>query len=77
MHITHPRRGDLVIDLVAPNGVVKRLKTSNRNDRAADVNATYTVTMNVKHRTGTWKLRVRDTTKGATGHIDSWTVTVA
>lgn len=48
-----------------------------RRDRAADVTATYTVTMDVRHRTGTWKLRVRDTARGATGHIDSWTLTVA
>jgi subtilisin-like proprotein convertase family protein len=33
--------------------------------------------MNGKHRTGTWTLRVRDTTRGAVGWIDSWTVTVA
>jgi subtilisin-like proprotein convertase family protein len=56
---------------------VKRLKSSNRRDRAADVTATYPVTLSVKHRTGTWKLRVRDTTRTATGHIDSWTLTVA
>jgi subtilisin family serine protease len=77
VHIDHPRRGDLVIDLVAPNGSVKRLKPSNRHDRAAGVDATYAVKLTVKDRAGTWKLRVRDTTKGATGHVDSWTLTVA
>lgn len=77
VHIAHPRRGDLVIDLITANGSVRRLKTSNRHDRAADVNATYTLTMYARHRTGTWKLRVRDTAKGATGHIESWTITVA
>ncbi|WP_308440424.1 S8 family serine peptidase [Virgisporangium aurantiacum] len=77
VHIAHPRRGDLVVELIAPNGVVKRLKSSNRHDRAADVSATYPVTLSVKDRTGTWKLRVRDTTRAATGHIDSWTLTVA
>jgi hypothetical protein len=77
VHIEHPRRGDLVIDLVAPNGSVKRLKPSNRNDRAPGVDATYAVKLSVKDRAGTWKLRVRDTTRGATGHVDSWTLTVA
>jgi subtilisin family serine protease len=75
VRIAHPRRGDLVVELIAPNGAVKRLKTSDRRDRAADVNATYTVTMTAKHRTGTWKLRVRDTARGAAGHLDSWTIT--
>lgn len=77
VHISHPRRGDLVIDLVAPNGRVKRLKTSDRRDKGADVNAVYSVALNVKHRAGTWKLRVRDTTRGATGQVDSWTLTLA
>lgn len=77
VHIVHPRRGDLVVELIAPNGSVKRLKSSNRKDKAADVTATYPVKLSAKERAGAWKLRVRDTTRGATGYIDTWTLTVA
>ena len=35
VHVVHPHRGDLVIELVAPNGSAKRLKAASRRDGAA------------------------------------------
>jgi serine protease len=73
--IRHPRRGDLVIELVAPNGSVKRLKAANARDRGVDVIAAYSTSVTVKARNGVWKLRVRDTKRGYAGYIDWWRLT--
>ncbi|WP_432830474.1 S8 family peptidase [Dactylosporangium sp. CA-092794] len=76
VHVAHQKRGDLVVELIAPNGSVKRLKRANRRDGAANLNAVYTVNLANRQRNGTWKLRVRDSYKGGTGYLDSWTITL-
>jgi len=76
VHILHPKRGDLAIELVAPNGSVKRLKSANKRDNGANVHAVYTANLSARNRNGVWKLRVRDTYKGNVGYLDSWTLTV-
>jgi subtilisin-like proprotein convertase family protein len=73
--IVHTWRGDLVIDLVAPDGTAYRLKNSSSNDSADNVNATYTVNLSSEARNGTWKLRVQDVETNDTGYIDNWTLT--
>jgi subtilisin family serine protease len=75
VHIVHTFRGDLTIDLVAPDGTTYRLKDADNSDGAADVNTTYTVNASSEARNGTWKLRVNDGFAQDTGHIDSWTLT--
>ncbi|WP_238010321.1 S8 family serine peptidase [Dactylosporangium sp. AC04546] len=76
VHVVTAKRGDLVVELIAPGGSVKRLKAANKRDKAANLNAVYTVNMSSKNKNGTWKLRVRDTVKGGAGYLDSWTLTV-
>lgn len=76
VHIRHTWRGDLVIDLVAPDGTAYRLKNSTIFDSGEDVNVTYTVNVSSETANGTWQLRVRDAFGGDTGFIDSWTLTV-
>jgi secreted trypsin-like serine protease len=76
VHIEHRYRGDLVIDLLAPDGTAYRLKNSSSSDSADDVNATYTVNASGEARNGTWKLRVRDVYAQDTGYINSWKLTV-
>jgi subtilisin family serine protease len=76
VHIKHPYRGDIVIDLVAPDGVVFHLKTANNRDNVADINATYTVNASARARKGTWTLRVSDVYRGYTGSLTSWTLTL-
>ncbi|MEU1281552.1 S8 family serine peptidase [Streptomyces sp. NPDC005805] len=73
--IKHTWRGDLVIDLVAPDGSVRNLKTSSGSDSADDVLATYTVNASTVAANGTWQLRVRDVASGDTGWINSWSLT--
>ncbi|WP_436493577.1 trypsin-like serine protease [Actinokineospora sp. HUAS TT18] len=73
--IKHTWRGDLVIDLVAPDGTAYRLKNSSSNDSADNVIATYTVNASTEVANGTWKLKVQDVARYDTGYIDSWKLT--
>ncbi|HLL34048.1 MAG TPA: S8 family serine peptidase [Streptomyces sp.] len=73
--ITHTYRGDLVIDLVAPDGSTYRLKSSNSSDSADNVLTTYTVNASSEVANGTWKLRVRDVAAQDTGRLNSWKLT--
>lgn len=70
--IYHTYRGDLQIDLIAPNGTAFRLKNSSSSDSADNVIATYTVNASAVVANGTWKLRVRDVASGDVGRIDKW-----
>lgn len=76
VHVVHAKKGDLSVELIAPNGSVKRLKAANSKDRARNLNAVYTANLSGRQKNGTWKLRVRDSYKGNTGYLDSWTLTV-
>ncbi|MER6997946.1 S8 family serine peptidase [Streptomyces sp. NPDC000410] len=73
--IKHTWRGDLVIDLIAPDGTVRNLKASSGSDSADNVLATYTVDASSEVANGTWKLQVRDVASGDTGYINSWSLT--
>ncbi|MYS07042.1 S8 family serine peptidase, partial [Streptomyces sp. SID6041] len=73
--IRHTWRGDLVIDLVAPDGTVRNLKASSSSDSADNVLTTYTVDASSEVANGTWKLQVRDVATGDTGYINSWSLT--
>ncbi|HEY0448512.1 S8 family peptidase [Actinophytocola sp.] len=73
VHIVHTYIGDLVVDVVAPDGSVYNLH--NRAGGSADnINQTYTVNLSSEAANGTWNLRVRDAASLDTGYIDSWTL---
>jgi choice-of-anchor B domain-containing protein len=72
--IKHTWRGDLVIDLVAPDGTAYRLKNSSGNDSADNVITTYTVNASTEVANGTWKLKVQDVARYDTGYIDAWSL---
>ncbi|GAA4545360.1 S8 family serine peptidase [Streptomyces collinus] len=72
--ITHTYRGDLVIDLIAPDGSAYRLKAA-ASDSADNVNTTYTVNASSEVANGTWKLRVQDTAAQDTGTLNGWKLT--
>jgi len=73
VQIVHTWIGDLVVDLVAPDGSVYNLH--NRSGGSADnINQTYTVNLSSETANGTWNLRVRDAATFDTGRIDSWTL---
>jgi subtilisin family serine protease len=76
VHVVHTWRGDIVLDLIAPDGTAYRLKNNSSGDSADNINATYTVNASSEAANGTWRLRARDVYRLDTGYIDSWTLTV-
>ncbi|MGS2614076.1 S8 family peptidase [Micromonospora sp. LZ34] len=76
VNIVHTYRGDLVVDLVAPDGSAYRLKNSSFWDGADNINTTYTVNLSSEAANGTWRLQVRDVYSGDTGYINTWTLTL-
>jgi len=75
VHVKHTYRGDLVVDLLAPDGSSYRLKASN-SDSGDNLDTTFTVNLSGEARNGAWKLRVQDVYSADTGHIDSWSLTL-
>ena len=74
VNIVHTYKGDLKVDLVAPDGSVYVLH--NRSGGSTDnINSTYTVNLSSEVLNGTWNLRVNDNAGGDTGYINSWSVT--
>ncbi|WP_434594865.1 M28 family peptidase [Streptomyces sp. A5-4] len=73
--VKHTWRGDVVLDLVAPDGTAYRLKNSSSNDSADNVITSYTVNASSETANGIWKLRAQDVAAQDTGYIDSWKLT--
>jgi hypothetical protein len=73
--IKHPYRGDLVIDLLAPDGTAYRLKSAS-SDSGDNVITTYSVNASSEVRNGAWRLQVRDTAAQDVGYIDTWSITL-
>ncbi|MGV9239289.1 M4 family metallopeptidase [Streptomyces nigra] len=74
VNIVHTYRGDLIVDLVGPNGTVYPLL--NRSGGSADnVDQTFTVDASAQQLNGTWALRVQDRANIDVGHIARWTLT--
>ncbi|MFD4482689.1 S8 family peptidase [Streptomyces sp. NPDC058471] len=72
--IRHSYRGDLRVDLIAPDGSAYRIKNYNSNDSGQNVQGTFTVNASSEAADGTWKLRVSDNASEDTGYIDSWSL---
>jgi subtilisin-like proprotein convertase family protein len=75
VHIQHTYRGDLVIDLVAPDGTAYRLKNSG-SDSTDNVDATYTVDASGEAADGTWNLRVQDVYSIDVGTLRTWSLSL-
>ena len=76
MHILHLNRGDLAIQLQAPDGTRYQLKRRT-NDSGDNLDVTYTVNLSSEVANGTWTLRVRDRrANGIAGTLASWTLTL-
>ncbi|MFE5613858.1 M28 family metallopeptidase [Streptomyces sp. NPDC056470] len=74
VNIVHTYRGDLVVDLVAPDGTVYNLH--NRSGGSADnIVQTYTVNASSEVANGAWKLRAQDRASVDTGYINSFKLT--
>ncbi|GAB4049992.1 hypothetical protein GCM10028775_20440 [Catellatospora paridis] len=75
VHIVHTYKGDLIVDLVAPDGSVYNLH--NRSGGSTDnIDTVYTVNLSTEVKNGTWRLRARDAASVDTGYINSWTLTL-
>jgi serine protease len=74
VNIVHTYRGDLRVDLVAPDGSLYNI--SNRAGGSADnLVGTYTFNLSSEALNGTWRLRVNDNAGGDIGYINSWSIT--
>lgn len=74
IRVVHPYRGDLAIELRAPDGKVYRLKTPSTLDRGVNYDTTVTVNASGSPASGTWTLRVQDVYAGDTGFLDRWSL---
>lgn len=74
VNIVHPYIGDLIVDLIAPDGSVYNLH--NRAGGSADnIVKSYTVSgASSEQKNGSWKLRARDRASQDVGYINSWTL---
>ena len=71
--IRHTFRGDLVVDVIAPDNAVFNL--SNRQGGSADnIIQTFTINASTHLANGTWRLRVRDAAAQDIGTINSWSL---
>ncbi|MEU9608741.1 M4 family metallopeptidase [Streptomyces sp. NPDC048057] len=68
--IIHTWRGDLVVDLLAPDGTIYPLKPFSSGDSADNVQETYVVNASSEVANGAWKLRVQDRAAQDTGYIN-------
>ncbi|MEV7531418.1 M28 family metallopeptidase [Streptomyces hydrogenans] len=72
--IVHTWRGDLIVDLIAPDGSVYNLH--NRTGSSADnIQQTFTVNASSEVANGVWKLRAQDTASADTGYINGFKLT--
>jgi serine protease len=72
--IRHTYKGDLRVDLVAPDGSIYNLH--NRTGSSTDnVIGTFSRNLSTELLNGTWKLRVNDNAGGDVGYINSWSIT--
>ncbi|GAB3443309.1 M28 family peptidase [Actinophytocola sediminis] len=69
--IRHTYRGDLVVDVLAPDGTAYNLH--NRGGGGADnLIGTFTINAPGEGANGQWQLRVRDAAQADTGTLTSW-----
>lgn len=74
VNIVHTYKGDLKVDLVAPDGTLYNIH-NHTGGSADNVVGTFTKNLSSEALNGTWKLRVNDNAGGDTGYINSWSVT--
>ncbi|MFJ6138663.1 S8 family peptidase [Kitasatospora sp. NPDC092286] len=72
--IKHGWRGDLTIDLIAPDGTAYRLRDEDIADGRPDLTALYGVDASARTANGVWKLRATDRYGYFPGFIDSWSL---
>ncbi len=74
VNISHTYRGDLRIELLAPDGTPYLLKSPSSSDGTANLVTTYTKDLSSESLNGNWRLRVSDVYQGDTGTLNSWNI---
>jgi hypothetical protein len=74
VHIKHPFRGDLKVDLVGPSGKVFPLKKNSSTESGTNLDRTFIVDASSELNNGAWALAVQDRSEGAEGVLDSWSL---
>ena len=71
VEILHTWRGDLTVDLIAPDGTAYNLH--NRSGGSGnDIDQAFLINASSERASGTWKLRVEDHATRDTGELVSW-----
>ena len=73
VHIVHSFRGDLGVQLIAPDGTAYLL-FDHSGGSADDLDLSTTLDLSGETANGDWRLRVEDDYVFDTGYIDSWTL---
>ena len=73
--ITHAWIGDLLVELIAPDGTTRTLH-NREGGGADDIDQTYTPDFDGVSIAGTWALRIYDGFNADPGVLNSWTLTV-
>ncbi|MEV0145674.1 MULTISPECIES: S8 family serine peptidase [unclassified Nonomuraea] len=76
VEIQHTWRGDLKIDLIAPDGKVYPLRAPDAKDGTDNIDESYWVNASASPANGTWRLKAEDLAKGDKGYINGWTLTL-
>jgi len=71
--IVHTYRGDLKVEIIAPNGASAVLREPSGGG-ADNINETNTINAGTTPASGTWGLKVTDNAGADTGFIDSWSI---
>ncbi len=71
--IIHTYRGDLRVQLIAPNGTITTLRNPSGGG-TNNLNETISVNQGSISASGTWQLKVVDTYSQDTGYINSWQI---
>ncbi|MFH8463513.1 proprotein convertase P-domain-containing protein [Streptomyces sp. NPDC017991] len=75
VNVTHAWRGDVRIDLLAPDGTSYLVKPTSSTEGAGEIKTTYAIDASASPAVGTWKLQVRDASAGSTGTLNGWSLT--
>ena len=72
--IRHTYRGDLKVELIAPDGSAYLIKDVSGSDSADNVIGYATLDLSRELLNGRWTLKVTDNWRGDTGYINSWSI---
>lgn len=74
IHIVHPYIGDLMVNLIDPDGNITTLHAGSGGD-ADNIDRVYGVSfLDGADAMGTWRLQITDMAAGDTGYLDWWAI---